>query len=196
MNTQGITQIVEQLSKLPGFGPRSARRVLLHLIKKRDSLFTPLVKSLQDALTHLRSCHICGNLDGHDPCEICTDLGRDHAIICVVQEISDLWAIERTAVYQGVYHVLGGVLSPLDGIGPEELSIPQLLERVTKSHIQEVFLATNATSEGQATAHYISECLKDKVTVTKLALGIPMGGELDYLDETTLSNAIEARKAA
>lgn len=196
MKTQAITQVIEQLSNLPGFGPRSARRVLLHLIKKRDSVFAPLVKSLQDALTHLRSCHICGNLDGHDPCEICTSLGRDKNIICVVQEISDLWAVERTAVYQGVYHVLGGVLSPLDGIGPEELSIPQLLERVNAGDIKEVFLATNATSEGQATAHYIGECLKGKVAITRLALGIPMGGELDYLDETTLSSAIEARKAA
>lgn len=196
MKTQAITQVIEQLSNLPGFGPRSARRVLLHLIKKRDSVFAPLVKSLQDALTHLRSCHICGNLDGHDPCEICTSLGRDKNIICVVQEISDLWAVERTAVYQGVYHVLGGVLSPLDGIGPEELSIPQLLERVNAGDIKEVFLATNATSEGQATAHYIGECLKGKVAITRLAFGIPMGGELDYLDETTLSSAIEARKAA
>lgn len=196
MKTQAITQVIEQLSNLPGFGPRSARRVLLHLIKKRDSVFAPLVKSLEDALTHLRSCQICGNLDGHDPCEICTNVARDKNIICVVQEISDLWAIERTGVYQGTYHVLGGVLSPLDGIGPEELSIPGLLERIGTGEIREVFLATNATSEGQATAHYIGECLKDKVTVTRLALGIPMGGELDYLDETTLSNAIEARKAA
>jgi recombination protein RecR len=196
MHHQTIAYVIDLLSKLPGFGPRSARRVLLHLIKKKDTVFAPLVKSLQDALTQLKACQICGNLDGHDPCQICTHQGRDKSTLCVVQEISDLWAVERTGVYRGVYHVLGGVLSPLDGVGPEELSIPALLNRVSDGSIQEVFLATNATSEGQATAHYITECLKGKVAVTCLALGIPMGGELDYLDETTLTSAIQLRKIA
>lgn len=196
MKGQNIGHLIDLFARLPGLGPRSARRVVLHLLKKREAHLLPLAKGLQQAIETIRHCHICGNLDGFDPCQICSNKGRDHRFICVVEDVTDLWAIERSGAYSGLYHVLGGALSALDGVGPSDLSIPSLLQRVEIEGITEILLATNATPEGQTTSHYISNCLQGKVPITKLAFGIPMGSELDYLDEGTLAAAIHSRQKA
>src|SRR5580692_3472991 len=188
-----IERLVQLLSKLPGFGPRSARRAALALLKKRDTLLEPLADALREAADAILTCEICGNLDTQSPCAICSDPRRDPHILCVVEDVADLWALERAGVFRGRYHVLGGALSALDGITPERLNVAALLDRV-KSGVDEVILAMNATVEGQTTAHYLMDHLTD-VKVTRLAHGVPVGGELDYLDEGTLSAAFKARRA-
>jgi recombination protein RecR len=191
-----IEQLVKLLSKLPGFGPRSARRSVLQLMKQRDSLMLPLAATLKYVAENIHHCSECGNLDNSSPCHICESQKRDRGTICVVEEVADLWAIERSHSYQGVYHVLGGTLSALDGRGPEQLRIDRLLAR-TQAGVHEVILATNATVDGQMTAHYIAERLKDRnIRISRLAHGIPVGGELDYLDEGTLGTAFQARLPA
>ena len=195
MATGDIELLIQLMSKLPGLGPRSARRAALHLIKNREQLLKPLATAMASASQSVKQCSACGNLDTVDPCVICTDARRDPSIICVVEEVADLWALERTAVFKGRYHILGGVLSPLDGIGPEDLSIGGLLNRAGREAISEVILATSATVDGKATAHYITDRLSEcNVTVTALAHGIPVGGELDYLDDGTLSAALRERR--
>jgi recombination protein RecR len=189
-----LDRLVQLLAKLPGLGPRSARRAALHLLKRRESLMEPLASALADAAQRIRACSICGNLDTADPCGICRDPKRDAGLVCVVEDVADLWAIERSSAYRGRYHVLGGTLSALDGVGPEDLHIDALVRGVTAGGAREVILAMNATVEGQTTAHYIMDRLAGSGTqVSRLAHGVPMGGELDYLDEGTLSAALAAR---
>ena len=188
-----IERLIQLLAKLPGLGPRSARRAALVLLKKRDLLLEPLAQAMQDAAEATRNCEICGNLDTTSPCAICRDARRDPHILCVVEDVADLWALERAGVFRGRYHVLGGALSALDGITPERLNVASLLERV-KQGVEEVILAMNATVEGQTTAHYLMDHLTD-IKVTRLAHGVPVGGELDYLDEGTLNAAFKARRA-
>ena len=191
--TREIEILIDLVAKLPGLGPRSARRAVLHLIRKKSSLFTPLSKQMAKVVEQARECLNCGNIGTSDICELCEDQKRINGQICVVEDVSDLWAMERTSVFKGQYHVLGGTLSALDGIGPEELKIPKLIKRVDNEEVREVILALNATLEGQTTAHYIAEQIENKVSVTSLARGVPMGGELDYLDEGTISAALNAR---
>lgn len=192
-----IERLIELLAKLPGLGPRSARRAALHLIKRKEQLLVPLAAALEDAASNMRACSVCGNLDTADPCAICTDARRERSLVCVVEEVGDLWAMERSGAFKGVYHVLGGTLSALDGVGPGDLSIAPLVSRVEKGEIKEVILAMNATVDGQTTAHYVAERLAHAgVPVTKLAYGLPVGGELDYLDQGTLSAALKARRPA
>jgi recombination protein RecR len=188
-----IERLIQLLAKLPGLGPRSARRAALALLKKRDTLLEPLADSLREAADAILSCEVCGNLDTQSPCAICSDPRRDSHLLCVVEDVADLWALERAGVFRGRYHVLGGALSALDGITPERLNVTQLLERV-KHGVDEVILAMNATVEGQTTAHYLMDLLGE-MKVTRLAHGVPVGGELDYLDEGTLSAAFKARRA-
>jgi recombination protein RecR len=189
-----IERLIQLLARLPGLGPRSARRAALVLLKKRDVLLEPLAQAMQDAAAAIRACEVCGNLDTVSPCAICTDGRRDPHLLCVVEDVSDLWALERAAVFRGRYHVLGGALSALDGVTPERLNVAALLDRV-KHGIEEVILAMNATVEGQTTAHYLMDLLEtEQVKVTRLAHGVPVGGELDYLDEGTLSAAFKARR--
>ena len=188
-----IERLIQLLSKLPGLGPRSARRAALALLKKRDTLLEPLAASLREAADAILTCQVCGNLDTQSPCAICSDSRRDPHILCVVEDVADLWALERAGVFRGRYHVLGGALSALDGVTPDRLNVGGLLERV-KQDVEEVILAMNATVEGQTTAHYLMDLLGD-MKVTRLAHGVPVGGELDYLDEGTLSAAFKARRA-
>lgn len=191
-----IDRLIQLLAKLPGLGPRSARRVALHLIKRRDSLMAPLGEALAAAAASIRTCSVCGNLDSHDPCTICADHHRDSGLLCVVEDVGDLWALERTGAFRGRYHVLGGTLSALDGIGPDDLSIPSLLERASRPEVQEVILALNATVGGQTTAHYLSDRLVPcGVRLSRLAHGVPVGGELDYLDDGTLTAALRSRRS-
>ncbi|HIC29454.1 MAG TPA: recombination protein RecR [Rhodospirillales bacterium] len=190
-----IEILITLLAKLPGLGPRSARRAVLHLIKRRESLAQPLTKAMGDVLENILTCSACGNLDTQDPCQLCTDPKRDATLICVVEDVADLWALERAKVFQGHYHVLGGTLSALDGVGPEDLNIPGLIDRVGNGGIKEVILATSATVDGQTTAHYLCDRLAGTgVQVTELAHGVPVGGELDYLDDGTLGAALKARQ--
>ena len=190
-----IERLIQLLAKLPGLGPRSARRAALHLIKKKDLLLVPLAAAMGQALEKVGVCSLCGNIDTSDPCTICSDPRRDPSTIVVVEDVSDLWALERASAINARYHVLGGTLSPLDGIGPEDLSIPLLLERAGDEAIREVVIAVNATVEGQTTAHYITDQLAGLgVSVSRLAHGVPVGGELDYLDEGTLAAAIRQRR--
>ena len=197
MAVSHIDQLIGLLARLPGLGPRSARRAALQLLKKRDSLLAPLASALTQAAETIRSCGQCGNLDTVDPCAICGDANRDDSVICVVEEVADLWAVERSGVYRGCYHVLGGTLSALDGVGPEELKITKLVERASNAEVTEVILATNATVDGQTTAHYVADRLAQcGVGITRLAHGLPMGGELDYLDDGTLTAALKARSPA
>ncbi len=190
-----IEHLISLLAKLPGLGPRSARRAVLHLIKRRESLAQPLTKAMGDAIATIKICSTCGNLDSHDPCSLCADERRDKTLICVVEDIADLWALERAVTFKGLYHVLGGTLSALDGVGPEDLNIPALLARVSDGGIGEVILATSATVDGQTTAHYLNDQLSGKgVKVTELAHGVPVGGELDYLDDGTLAAALKDRR--
>jgi recombination protein RecR len=188
-----IERLIQLLAKLPGLGPRSARRAALALLKKRDTLLEPLADSLREAADAILTCEICGNLDTQSPCAICSDSRRDSHVLCVVEDVADLWALERAGVFRGRYHVLGGALSALDGVTPERLNVAKLLDRV-KVGVDEVILAMNATVEGQTTAHYLMDLLGD-MKVTRLAHGVPVGGELDYLDEGTLSAAFKARRA-
>lgn len=189
-----IEKLIQLLARLPGLGPRSARRAALFLIKKREQVMTPLANALQTALEKIVVCKTCGNIDTHDPCTVCTDARRDPSILVVVADVADLWALERAHAVNGRYHVLGGTLSPLDGVGPQDLSIEALVKRAHEPEVSEVILALNATVDGQTTAHYITELLADaNVKVTRLAHGVPVGGELDYLDEGTLSAAMKQR---
>jgi recombination protein RecR len=190
-----IERLVSLLAKLPGLGPRSARRAALHLLRKRETLMQPLGEALGDAALKIKQCSQCGNLDTMDPCAICTDPSRDPTILCVVVDVSDVWALERSGAFSGHYHILGGVLSALDGIRPEDLRIGGLLARVGLGQIREVVLALAATVEGQTTAHYLADLLADSgVKTTRLAQGVPMGGELDHLDDGTLLAALKARR--
>jgi recombination protein RecR len=196
MPTSGpeIEQLIQLLARLPGLGPRSARRAVLHLIKKKEALMLPLAAALDRAVETVRVCEICGNVDTHSPCGICTDPRRTSGILIVVEDVADLWALERAGVGAVKYHVLGGVLSPLDGVGPDDLSIDALLRRAPE--FSEIVLAVNATVDGQTTAHYVTDRLAETgVKITRLAHGVPVGGELDYLDEGTLSQALKARTA-
>lgn len=189
-----IERLIQLLAKVPGLGPRSARRAALHLIKKKDQLLSPLALAMGEAVAKVRVCSCCGNVDTSDPCTICTDPRRDPATLIVVEDVSDLWALERARALNVRYHVLGGTLSPLDGIRPEDLNITSLVSRVAEDGISEVILAVNATVEGQTTAHYITDQLSGlEVKVTRLAHGVPVGGELDYLDEGTLTAALKSR---
>ncbi|HWG78546.1 MAG TPA: recombination mediator RecR [Stellaceae bacterium] len=189
-----LDRLIQLLAKLPGLGPRSARRAALYLLKRRESLMEPLASALADAAQRIRACSVCGNLDTAEPCAICRDPKRDAGLVCVVEDVADLWAIERSSAYRGRYHVLGGTLSALDGVGPEDLHIDSLVRSVTGGGAREVILAMNATVEGQTTAHYIMDRLAGSgAQVSRLAHGVPMGGELDYLDEGTLSAALAAR---
>jgi len=191
-----IERLIQLLARLPGLGPRSARRAALHLIKKRELLMAPLAAALETAMEKIEVCKVCGNIDTQNPCTVCTDGKRDASIIVVVADVADLWALERAHAVNGRYHVLGGTLSPLDGVGPEELTIAKLIERAGDSQVKEVLLALNATVEGQSTAHYLTDQLAGcNVSVSRLAHGVPIGGELDYLDEGTLAAAVKARKA-
>ncbi len=193
-STQDIDALIELMAKLPGLGPRSARRAVLHLIRKRALLLTPLADTMQTVAATARECLNCGNVGTSDICDICESEKRANGILCVVEDVSDLWAMERANVFKGRYHVLGGTLSALDAIGPEELRIPRLIDRVTSEGITEVILALNATIDGQTTAHYIADLLENRVTLTSLAQGVPIGGELDYLDDGTITAAMNARK--
>jgi len=191
-----IERLIQLLSKLPGLGPRSARRAALALLKKRDTLLEPLAEAMLGAARAIKPCALCGNLDTTSPCAICADPRRDGHILCVVEDVADLWALERAGVFRGRYHVLGGALSALDGVTPEKLNVQSLADRIAReaSGIDEVILAMNATVEGQTTAHYLMDLLTG-VKVTRLAHGVPVGGELDYLDEGTLSAAFKARRS-
>lgn len=191
-----IERLIQLLAKLPGLGPRSARRAALHLVKKRESLMQPLTAALGEALERIVVCATCGNVDTSDPCTMCTDPRRDGSTIIVVEDVSDLWALERAGALNARYHVLGGTLSPLDGVGPQDLNIDSLVQRVQAGGVAEVILAVNATVDGQTTAHYVTDLLAGTgVRVTRLAHGVPVGGELDYLDEGTISAAIRSRTA-
>lgn len=189
-----IENLIELMAKLPGLGPRSARRAVLHLIRKRALLLTPLADAMQEVAATARECLNCGNVATADICEICQDERRATGELCVVEDVADLWAMERSGGFRGRYHVLGGTLSALDAVGPEDLRIPRLVDRVASEHITEVILALNATVEGQTTAHYIADQLEGQVRLTSLAQGVPIGGELDYLDDGTISAALRARR--
>jgi len=194
-STQDIDSLIEMMAKLPGLGPRSARRAVLHLIRKRALLLTPLADVMQIVAATARECMNCGNVGTTDICDICRSEKRATGELCVVEDVADLWAMERSGVFQGRYHVLGGTLSALDAVGPDELRIPRLIDRVETEEISEVILALNATIDGQTTAHYIADQLDGRVTLTSLAQGVPIGGELDYLDDGTITAAMRARKA-
>ena len=195
MVSADIERLIGLLAKLPGLGPRSARRAVLHLVKRRESLAQPLAKAMAETLDNIKTCSRCGNLDSQDLCALCRDPKRDGSVICVVEDVADLWALERSAAFRGHYHVLGGTLSALDGIGPEDLNIPGLLARVNEDGVKEVILATSATVDGQTTAHFLADKLAGtKAEVTELAHGVPVGGELDYLDDGTLSAALRDRR--
>ncbi len=190
-----ILKMIELIARLPGLGPRSARRVALHLLKRNDTLLKPLAEALSEAGEKIVTCDVCGNFDTLQPCAACRAPGRDDGVICVVQDVPDLWAMERSGAFRGRYHVLGGVLSAIDGIGPDDLSIAKLVDRASDEGIREVILALNATVDGQTTAHYVAEQLDTAgVTITRLAHGVPVGGELDHLDEGTLAAAMRSRR--
>lgn len=194
-STKDIDALIDQMAKLPGLGPRSARRAVLHLIRKRALLLNPLADTLRIVADTARECLNCGNVGTADVCDICTSEKRANGELCVVEDVADLWAMERSGVFKGRYHVLGGTLSALDAIGPQELRIPRLLDRVTSEAVSEVILALNATIDGQTTAHYIADQLEGTVRLTSLAQGVPIGGELDYLDDGTITAAMRARKS-
>jgi len=190
-----IATMMDLLARLPGLGPRSARRIALHLLRHRDSVMRPLAEALEAAAEAIVPCSVCGNLDTVDPCPICSDPTRDPGVICVVEQVADLWALERARAFRGRYHVLGGTLSAIDGVGPEDLSIPRLLARAREPGVTEVILALNATVDGQTTAHYLAEKLEGiGPSITRLAHGVPVGGELDYLDDGTLVAALRSRR--
>jgi recombination protein RecR len=192
-----IERLIGLLAKLPGMGPRSARRATLALLKKRDQMLLPLAQAMAEAAERVRACSVCGALDTRDPCSICSDAGRDATLLCVVEEAGALWAMERVGAYRGRYQVLGGLLSALDGVGPDALKLGELAERVRRDGVGEVILALPATVDGQTTAHYIAERLQPLgVSVTSLARGVPVGGELDWLDDGTIAQALRARRPA
>ncbi len=189
-----LERLIQMLARLPGLGPRSARRAALHLVKKKDQLLVPLSAALQQVVENVEVCESCGNIDTQNPCTLCRDPRRDTSTIVVVEDVSDLWALERASAINASYHVLGGTLSPLDGVGPDDLAIASLVDRVAKGGVKEIIIAVNATVEGQTTAHYITGQLEGfEVSISRLAHGVPVGGELDYLDEGTLSAAMRAR---
>ncbi len=189
-----LARLIDLLSKLPSLGPKSARRVALTLLKKRESLMQPLADALAAAALAVKACNVCGNLDTIEPCSICANDMRDKSIICVIADVGDLWALERTQGYRGQYHVLGGLLNPLDGVTPEDLRIKELLARVEQGQVKEIVLALSATLDGQATAHYIASVLEtNNIKISRLSHGLPVGGELDHLDEGTLMTALRAR---
>lgn len=196
MISHELKTLIQLLSKLPGLGPRSGKRLALHLLQNRETTLSTLTMSLQEVSVKVKECTVCGNLDSQDPCALCQNPQRDASILCIVESVSDLWALERTSSYKGHYHVLGGVLSALDGVGPEDLRISSLFHRCRAGDIQEIILALNATVEGQTTNHYLSERLKEIGIshISSLARGVPVGGELDYLDEGTLSTALLSRR--
>ena len=193
--TKDIDALIELMAKLPGLGPRSARRAVLHLIRKRGLLLSQLADLMQTVAVTAQECLNCGNIGTEDICDICRNERRATGELCVVEDVADLWAMERAQVFKGRYHVLGGCLSALDAIGPDELRIPKLIDRVSSENITEVILALNATIEGQTTAHYLADQLESRTKVTTLAQGVPIGGELDYLDDGTITAALKARKA-
>ena len=194
MSEQILEKLIKKVSKLPGLGPRSSRRAVLHLLKNKDKYLIPLINDLTEVAQNIRSCIECGNLDQDEICEICKSSSRNVNLICVVETVADLWALERTKVYNGKYHILGGVLSAIDGINPEQLNISSLEKRLQKQTISEVIIAISATLDGQTTAHYIAERLNPlKIKVTRLAHGVPVGGELDFLDDGTIAQALKAR---
>ena len=192
--TREIEALSDMMARLPGLGPRSARRAVLHMIRKRSLLMTPLADLMQKVAASARECLNCGNIGTGDICDICASEKRANGMICVVEDVADLWALERSGVFKGRYHVLGGTLSALDQIGPEQLRIPRLIDRVESEGVTEVILALNATVDGQTTAHYIADQLEDRVALTSLAQGVPIGGELDYLDDGTITAALNARR--
>ena len=194
MSSSEIDTLIDMMAKLPGLGPRSARRAVLHLIRKRALLLTPLSDAMQQVAATARECLNCGNVGTSDICDICASEKRATGVLCVVEDVADLWAMERANVFDGRYHVLGGTLSALEGVGPEELSIPRLMDRIVSEGITEVILTLNATVDGQTTAHYIADQLDGQLRLTSLAQGVPVGGELDYLDEGTIGAALTARK--
>ncbi len=193
-STRDIDTLIEMMAKLPGLGPRSARRAVLHLIRKRNLQLAPLADMMQTVAATARECLNCGNIGTADFCDICDSNKRANGELCVVEDVSDLWAMERSGVFKGRYHVLGGTLSALDAVGPQELRIPRLIDRIDGEGITEVILALNATIDGQTTAYYIADQLDGRVTLTSLAQGVPIGGELDYLDDGTITAAMRARK--
>ena len=195
MAGQALDDLIKQLARLPGLGPRSARRAALHLLKQRETLLVRLAASLNHAANEVRRCTLCGNLDSAEPCWVCGDSERERGLICVVEEVDDLWAVERAGLFKGRYHVLGGTLSAVNGTGPEDLGIERLLQRMEADGVTEVILATSATVDGQITAHYMADRLASAgVLVTRLAHGLPVGGELNYLDDGTLGAALKARR--
>lgn len=190
-----LERLIQLMSRLPGLGPRSARRAVLDLMKKRDGLMLPLADALRETAQKIQTCRTCGNLDLSEECKICQDPEREQNAICVVEEVSDLWAMERTRAFHGQYHVLGGHLSAIDGITPRHLNIEQLIQRADDQHVDEIIMALGATVEGQTTSHYLTDLLENKdVKISRLALGLPVGGELNYLDEGTLTTALRARR--
>lgn len=194
--TEPIQVLVDRLARLPGLGPRSARRITLHLLKRRNATMREVIEALRTAAEAVRPCSVCGSLDTRDPCGICQDPKRDVRALCVVEDVADVWALERARAFSGRYHVLGGTLNALDGVGPEDLTVETLVQRAAEHGVQEVILALSATVDGQVTAHYVAERLGGiDVRVTRLAQGVPIGGELDYLDEGTLGAALAARRA-
>lgn len=195
MSEGPLDQLIKAFAKLPGLGPRSARRIALNLLTNKDKVMVPLMTALEHTAETIQTCSICGNLDTSDPCRICRDEKRNKTTICVVASVADLWAIERTGAYKGQYHILGGVLSALDGIGPNELNIDSLLNRVRQDGIEEIIIALSATVDGQTTAHYLNDSIQDisQTRISRLAHGVPVGGELDYLDDGTISTALKAR---
>ena len=194
-STREIDALIQMMAKLPGLGPRSARRAVLHLIRKRELQLTPLADLMQTVAATARECLNCGNVGTTDICDICSAEKRGNGMLCVVEDVADLWAMERAGVFKGRYHVLGGTLSALDQVGPEQLRIPKLIDRVESEQVTEVILALNATVDGLTTAHYIADQLEGRVALTSLAQGVPIGGELDYLDDGTISAALNARKS-
>lgn len=195
MHDGPLNHLIKMLGNLPGLGNRSARRIALHLLNQKSGLMIPLATALQRAADEVKNCLTCGNLDAHNPCTICQDIKRDPSQICVVAQVSDLWAIERTSAYRGQYHVLGGLLSALDGVGPDQLNIHSLIKRNETDKPKEIILALSATVDGQSTAHYITDQLNSAdVHITHLAHGVPVGGELDYLDDGTITTALRSRK--
>ncbi len=195
MASHDIEKLIKQVAKLPSLGTRSARRIVLQLIKKKESLLLPLIESMNEVAANIQTCEICGNFDTTSPCSVCASEKRDGTLLCVVQDVADLWAMERVSMFKGRYHVLGGVLSAMEGIGPEDLSVEPLLRRIDNEGVKEVILALPATIDGQITSHYLSSRLKDSaVKITTLAQGIPMGAELDYMDEGTIQLALDSRR--
>lgn len=197
MPASEVERLIQAMARLPGLGPRSARRAVLQLIRKRETMLQPLARILAEVAEKVRTCSVCGNIDSIDPCAICRDEGRDPTTLCVVEDVADLWALERSGAFGGRYHVLGGTLSALDGRGPEDLNLGTLLTRIERDGVTEVILGTNLTVDGQTTAHYVAERLRASgVAVTRLAHGVPVGGAIDYLDDGTLIAALKARRPA